>query len=69
MYERDLQWEKLNSTFDPKVAYGTCESAIAVGVCVLTDATLEYRTEAGTCSGALVPVFNFLLWQLLKNAV
>lgn len=23
----DLQWEKLSSTFDPKAAYGTCESS------------------------------------------
>lgn len=43
--------------------------AVAVGVCVLTDTTLENWTEAGTCLGALVPAFHFLLWQLLKNAV
>lgn len=43
--------------------------AVAVGVCMLTDTTLEYWTGAGTCLGALVPVFHFLLWQLLKNAV
>lgn len=43
--------------------------AIAVGVCVLTDTTSEYWTEAGTCLGALVLVFHFLCWQLLKNAM